>query len=43
MKDEVQTVGLQTGGYILEPRKCVIIAWAQGATVIEVYGEDRLA
>jgi hypothetical protein len=28
-----------TGGYILEPKQMHHYAWAQGPTVIEVYGE----
>lgn len=36
-RDKGQIV--KTGGYILEPKKMHHYAWAQGPTVIEVYGQ----
>jgi hypothetical protein len=34
---------VKAGGFILEPKEMHHYAWAQGATVIEVYGEGAFA
>ena len=37
--DESKGQIVKTGGYILEPKEMHHYAWAQGPTIIEVYGE----